>query len=218
VLADGDAPSRPALDAAWPGWGDEVAIVIAADGGLRIAESLGLEVDRWVGDGDSVRPGDLDRLRRSDVPVDLAPRDKDESDAELALLAAIDAGADDVTILGAIGGPRLDHTLANVALLAHPRLERRPARLLDPRARVTLIVGPGRATLAGRIGDLVSLLPFDGRVDGVATEGLRYPLRDEPLVAGPPRGLSNVRLAETASVRVRTGRLLIVETPANLGS
>jgi thiamine pyrophosphokinase len=51
---------------------------------------------------------------------------------------------------------------------------------------------------------------------GITTDGLRYPLRDEPLVVGRTRGLSNVRDTPEASVTVRRGRLLIVETPATL--
>jgi thiamine pyrophosphokinase len=58
----------------------------------------------------------------------------------------------------------------------------------------------------------VSLLPFGGRVDGVTTSGLRYPLADEPLEVGPARGLSNVREHERAAVSLRAGRLLVVET------
>ncbi len=66
--------------------------------------------------------------------------------------------------------------------------------------------------LEGRPGDVVSLLPFDNRVEGIRTEGLRYPLHDEDLETGPARGLSNVRLVAAAAVTVRRGRLLIVET------
>jgi thiamine pyrophosphokinase len=61
------------------------------------------------------------------------------------------------------------------------------------------------------VGAVVSLLPFAGDVEGVTTAGLRYPLDDEPLVTGPARGLSNVRIDAGASVTVRRGRLLIVE-------
>jgi thiamine pyrophosphokinase len=62
----------------------------------------------------------------------------------------------------------------------------------------------------------VSLLPFGGDVEGVRTSGLRYPLRDEPLRMGAARGLSNVRTAETASVVLERGILLVVETPVTL--
>jgi thiamine pyrophosphokinase len=222
VLADGDVPPRAALDDAWPGWSDGVSIVVAADGGLRHAASLGLPADCWVGDGDSVDAAALAALEAAGVPVERHAADKDESDTELALVAAVRLGATDVTILGALGGPRLDHALANIGLLAHPALAGRAARLLDGSARVTLARAPaadGAATvvaLPGRVGDVVSLLPFGEVVAGVTTFGFRYPLADEDLPAGPARGLSNVRVHGGASITFRRGRLLIVESPATL--
>jgi len=224
VLADGDGPSAAGLDDAWPGWREGIELVVAADGGARLAPALGLEIDLWVGDGDSLGAAALDALRAAGTPTLLARPDKDESDTELALVAALDHGATDITLLGAFGGRRFDHALANVALLAHPRLARAgaTARLLDERTRTTLVRapapngGPARAALDGRAGDLVSLLPFGGRVEGVVTDGLRFPLADETLALGPARGLSNVRLATRASVSARRGLLLIVESPATL--
>lgn len=221
VLADGDSPTREALDSAWPGWAVGIDLVVAADGGARLADALGLRIDAWVGDGDSLGTAALDRLRDGGVPIDLSPEDKDASDAELGLVAAIRAGAKDVTILGALGGPRLDHALANVVLLAHPAAAGCAVRLLDGGARVRLLTAPGPAgrpvsiQLAGRIGDLVSLVPM-GDVAGVTTAGLRYPLADESLPAGPARGLSNIRATSPAEVRIRAGRLLVVEVPATL--
>jgi thiamine pyrophosphokinase len=216
VLADGSGPSREALDRAWPGWADGVDLVVAADGGARLAGPLGLPIHRWVGDADSIEPDRLAALRATGIPVRLVPKDKDESDTELALLEAIDCGAEDVTILGALGGHRFDHSLANVGLLAHPALGSRPVRLLDGTTRVSLVDGPGATRLDGRPGDLVTLLPFGGRAEGVFTDGLRYPLSGETLEAGPPRGLSNVRLGTTAEVRLQGGYLLVIETPATL--
>jgi thiamine pyrophosphokinase len=218
VLADGTPPTSSGLDAAWPGWREGVAFVVAADGGLHLAEPLGLTIDLWVGDADSVRTEELDRLQAAGIPIELARPDKDESDTELAVVAAA-ARSTDVTILGGIGGARLDHTIANLGVLAHPALRGRAARLLQDEVRVTLLVGEGRpvvSRLRGRVGDVVSLLPLDARVEGVTTDGLLYPLRNEPLEAGPARGLSNVRTTETTTVTLRRGRLLIVETPATL--
>jgi thiamine pyrophosphokinase len=215
VIADGSVPAAATLDAAWPGWADGIDLVIAADGGARHAERLGRAIDRWVGDADSIGEETLERLRAAGVAIERHPVDKDETDAELAVRAAAADDAARITILGALGGARLDHELGNVRLLAMPDMRGRSVALLDAAARVRL-VGPGRVDLGGRIGDLVSLLPFDGDAVGITTRGLRYPLRDEPLVAGPARGLSNVRVAGDASLEVRSGRLLVIETPARL--
>jgi thiamine pyrophosphokinase len=217
VVADGDVPSRAALDAAWPGWDDRVEAVIAADGGLARARALGLEATLLVGDLDSLEPALVAAAEASGPPIRRSPAAKDESDTELALLAAVDAGATRVTVLGAFGGPRLDHALANVWLLAHPALAGMDVALLDARARATLVVAPGpgggrvRRPLPGRTGGIVSLLPFGGDAVGITTHGLRYPLRDEPLVSGPARGLSNIRDAPDAVITLRAGRLLVVE-------
>jgi thiamine pyrophosphokinase len=222
VLADGDGPDRAALDERWPEWSRDVGLVVAADGGARLGAPLELRIDRWVGDGDSLSSAEIEQLRVAGVPVELVSADKDESDAELAVVAAIRAGATDLTILGALGGPRLDHALANVALLAHPALAGRPARLLDGTTRVSLVTGPGEGARSeavafhGPIGDVVSLLPLSTTVGGIITTGLRYPLRDEALTLGPARGLSNVRAGATATVSVRDGRLLVIESPATL--
>jgi thiamine pyrophosphokinase len=215
ILADGTLGPAAGLDAAWPGWADDVVLVIAADGGARHAAALGRRIDLWVGDGDSIGEAELADLAAAGVPIRRAAVAKDESDAELALIAAVDAGASRITIVGALGGARVDHGLANVWLLGHPGLAGRDVRLVDAAARIRL-VGPGRADLAGRVGDLVSLLPFGGDASGLTTAGLRYPLRDETLASGPSRGLSNVRDAGDASLTVGSGRILVVETPATL--
>jgi thiamine pyrophosphokinase len=207
VIADGSVAAPDAIERAWPGWSEDVDWVVAADGGARHADALGRTIDLWVGDGDSL--GD------DGVPIRRSLTDKDETDTELALLAALELGARRITILGGLGGERFDHALANVWLLDHPALAGRDVRLVDATARLRLI-GPGRSAIHGRVGDLVSLLPFAGDALGVTTSGFRYPLAAEPLRSGPSRGLSNVREAPDAFVTVTDGRILVAEAPATL--
>jgi thiamine pyrophosphokinase len=215
ILADGSAPDPAALDVAWPGWADGIDLVIAADGGARHAEALGRRIDLWVGDGDSLGAAGVDSLREAGIPIRLSPIDKDESDTELAIAAAAEADAARVTVVGALGGARVDHGLANVALLAHPLLLNRRVCLLDGSARIRMF-GPGEHGLEGRVGDVVSIFAVGDDAQGLTTRGLRYPLNDEPLKAASTRGLSNVREASDASVVVGGGRVLIVEIAATL--
>src|SRR6478672_8650223 len=109
ILAGGDLASRVELDEAWPGWDASIGLVVAADGGARHAATLGIAIDRWVGDGDSITRADLDALVAAGVPLERTRPDKDESDTELAIEAAIRLGASSVVIVGALGGPRIDH-------------------------------------------------------------------------------------------------------------
>ena len=223
VVADGDAPGRLALDAAWPGWSHGDPMVIAADGGYVRALALGLRPSLLVGDLDSLGPEHVAAAEVAGVTIHRSPSDKDESDTELALLEAVRAGATGVTVLGAFGGPRLDHALANLWLLAHPALAGVPVVLLDAAARVSLMTAPRldgspvTRPLPGPPGGLVTLLPFGGDAAGITTHGLRYPLRDETLHTGPARGLSNVRVQTDAAVTLRSGRLLVVEAPVGAG-
>jgi thiamine pyrophosphokinase len=225
ILADGDAPTRTALDRAWPGWDEGVEMVIAADGGARHAAGLGLAIDLWVGDGDSIGAEALEALAASGIPIERSHTEKDESDTELAIAAAIRRGAAGIVIVGALGGPRIDHALTNIGLLAMPELAGRSASILDENSRIALIRAPGpggepvERALAGdlrAVGGLVSLLPMGTGVEGVTTRGMRYPLVDESLPAGRARGLSNVRTAADAAVIVRRGLLLVIESPATL--
>ena len=174
VLADGDVAPRARIDEAWPGWADPAALVVAADGGRAARGRSGPSADR-SGSATAIRS----RPATSSAWSPTAPTSagsaaaKDESDTELALVAAIDRGADDVVILGALGGARVDHALANVGLLAHPATGRsRRAVLLDASARVSFVRAPApdgspiERALPGRVGDLVSLLPTGGRRGG----------------------------------------------------
>lgn len=221
VVAAGDVPLRATLDAVWPGWADGVDLVIAADGGYAHARSLRLDLGLLVGDLDSLPAHAVEAVVASGVPVLRSRTDKDESDTELAVLEAVARGADRITVVGAFGGPRLDHGLANIWLLADPRLAGVRVVMLDASTRASLIAAPGpdggpvTRLLPGPPGGLVSLLPLGGDVDDITTAGLRYALTAEPLVVGPARGISNVRVAGDAGVTVGRGRLLVVETAPN---
>ena len=187
--------------------------VIGADGGAGRAHAAGVGVDIVVGDLDSIPAATIAALAATGTLVERADPDKDESDTELALLAALERGRQPMVILGALGGARLDHELANLLLLAHPRLDGRDVSIVDGSTTVRRIgtaEGPGRIDLEGVSGDLLTLLPIAGPVDGVTTHGLRYPLRAEPLTPGPARGLSNAFLGASASVTTERGRLLVI--------
>lgn len=222
ILADGDVPARARLDTAWPGWDEGVDLVIAADGGARYAARLGITLDLWVGDGDSLGDEGIAELAAAGVPIERSRADKDQTDLELAVDAALARGAKGLVIVGALGGERLDHALANVALLARADLAAVSVVLLDGTARLSLVRAPdptGAPTtfvLPGEPGTTVSLLPVGGDVTGVTTDGLVYPLDDEPLLLGSARGVSNVVARSGASVTVRHGFLLVVGSPATL--
>lgn len=189
------------------------AFVIAADSGLGVATALGVDVDLVVGDLDSVDLTALERARAAGVEVREFPADKDRTDLALALDAGVEAGADRIVVVGGHGG-RLDHLLANALLLASP--EYAGVDVVAHMGEATIHVVRHGTTLAGSPGELVTLLPVHGPAHGVTTEGLLYPLDDEPLTAGSSRGVSNELAVQEATVRVRDGVLLVIQ-PGALG-
>ncbi len=128
------------------------------------------------------------------------------------MLTAIERGATAITILGALGGARFDHTMANVMLLA--AFESPAIRIVDDSSTCWLLRGPGSSEIAGRPGDLLSLIPLTAEASGIHTTNLYYPLRGETLRFGRPRGVSNVLTAEHATVTLQNGLLLIIHTDA----
>jgi thiamine pyrophosphokinase len=206
VLAGGDPV---ASDMRWSLPDD--AYVVAADSGVHLADGLGLHVDCVVGDMDSADPDVVDAAARAGATVERHPAEKDATDLELALLDAQRHGADRVVIVGGAGG-RLDHFLANVALLASPRFADLGIEARFGDARVTIARGGGPPVeVGGARGDLVTLLPAGGDARGVTTKGLQYPLHGEDLPLGTTRGVSNVVVDAPVSVALDGGTLLVVQ-------
>lgn len=183
------------------------AYVIAADSGLAEANRLGVRVDLLVGDMDSVAPGDLGAYERAGGEVQRHPEDKDATDLDLAITAAIDAGAERFTVVGG-GGGRLDHLLGNALLLAAPRYEAVEIDGVFGGARIHVV--RSRRELTGSPGELVSLFALGGPARGVGTAGLRWPLERATLEPGSTLGISNRFLADRAAVTVAEGVVLVV--------
>lgn len=207
VIAHGELEVTPQVEEAVR----RAELIVAADGGAAHALSHGWWPHLLVGDLDSASPGVRAEAEAHGAQVLQYSPQKDETDTELALRAAVERGAMEICLLGAAGN-RLDHTLANVLLLAMPQWAGVQITLLAGRQRLSVIRGQGR--IAGQAGDLVSLLPLGGDATGIWTTGLEYPLRGDTLPFGIPRGISNVLTQPTATVRLGSGLLLAVVTEA----
>ena len=220
IVADGEIDSE-ALRVSLVPDADEMVLAIGADGGARHLEAAGRQPDLVCGDADSLSEDDLQRLRDRGTAVELYPADKDESDTELCVRAALERGATRIVIFGALGGSRVEHGVANQLLLAAPLLDGVDMTILHAGTsirRIGTVEGPGAAEIVGAATDFVSLLPLDDPVTGISTDGLRYPLGLEPLALGSTRGLSNELLGSHATVTSTGGRLLVIHTPRPAGT
>jgi len=181
---------------------------IAADSGIDHARALGRVPDLVVGDFDSVTDEGLAWAAEVGATIDRHPSAKDETDLEIALDHALAAEPDHIVVAG-IGGGRLDHLLANFAVLAARRFA---AVRIDGLVQTSLVsVVHTERQLQGDPGELVSLLSMHGDAHGVTTVGLGYPLRNESLRSGSSRGVSNYFEQPLATVSVAEGTLLAIQ-------
>lgn len=184
--------------------------VIAADGGAYHVLAANHVPDIVIGDLDSLDAQTEQELAAQGAHFVRFPVEKDETDLELALLyAAEHFPGEELLVFGVLGG-RLDQTLANILLLAHPNLKGVMVRLVEEHQRAWLFREV--TTIHGRVGDKLSLIPLGGDAQIQSTQGLKWPLQEDVLSFGPARGVSNLITAVPAEVRLRHGTVLCIHT------
>jgi len=209
IFANGEPNNGPMVQRAIMEAGEN-AMVIAADGGARIARYYSQTIDMVIGDMDSLLPAEINQLEAEGVNISRYPSEKNETDLELALKWTIQQGADWIRIIGGVGG-RFDQMIANVYLLALPELKSIDVMLAANNQLIGLLY-PGEHKIEGQTGDTISLIPVSTAVENIQTDNLVYPLRHETLEFGPARGISNIMQEETATVYFDSGLLMLVHT------
>ena len=186
--------------------------IIACDAGYRNCARLGCKPDIIVGDFDSAPCPQQDT---DDIVV--LPHVKDDTDTEYAAKLAAQKGFDEVLLLGALGGKRVEHTLAN--LCTGLGLEQRGIRaaLQDERSRITFVLPGESRSYPKEKFFYFSAFPREGRAEGVCEKGSFYELEDAVLTAGYPLGVSNeyAEGSDCITVSTRQGALVVVETIAD---
>ncbi len=184
--------------------------VIAADSGLDHAVAAGLRPSMLVGDLDSISASGRMWAYAHELVIDVQPADKDLTDTELAIAAALAVpDVSRLTMLGGVGD-RLDHLLAVLLALGQPGL----AGLHGVRAWIgdteCVVVHPGRtATLELEVGRTFSVLALHGPAGGVCVRGARWELTDADLAPTQARGVSN-EAKEQTMISVATGVITVI--------
>lgn len=97
-------------------WQQLLGVWIGVDRGTLHLVEAGIQPDLAVGDFDSLTLSELRDVREHVKKIQQVPSEKDDTDTELAVKAALQCfSTGDVIILGATGG-RLDHFLSNLFL------------------------------------------------------------------------------------------------------
>lgn len=189
----------------------EWAFIAAADGGARHALTQNIRLDYVVGDFDSLRPDEVERLKVVGVSMGRLPREKDLTDGEAVVQWAIDQGtADEIVVAGGLGG-RFDHSLGSVILLEQIAQAGLRGCVTDGRQTVYLL--RDGLVVYGEPGDQLSIVPLTPRVTGVGAQGVRWPLTDATLTASSTLTLSNELTDTSATFAHKSGRAVVVHVP-----
>jgi len=181
--------------------------IIAADGGIRHAAMLDLEPYLWIGDFDSTPP-DL-MARYSTTPRIPYPVKKDKTDGELAIDAALAAGAREIILCGAFGG-RTDQALMHMTM----------ALLLAEKAITTLLTSgveeghpllPGHHHFALPRGTLFSIIAFEA-IHELHIKGAEWSGRWAQMDFGASLGLSNRVTGDDLEVSLSAGKGILIAT------
>lgn len=183
------------------------AEIICADSGAGYIHAIGLVPHVIIGDMDSLSPGMLERFTERGSRIIRFSEGKNETDTQLALEYAFGIVPDEIYVFGAFG-TRIDHTLANVSLLALGEKKGIHIKLIDEWCE-TFIVSR-KYTIEGEPGQTVSLLPLSDKVTGITIDGFEYPLTNGVMEIGTPYGVSNRLIATRGSISVKTGHLLVI--------
>lgn len=182
--------------------------IICADGGTGHAYKMGIIPDVIIGDLDSAKEEYIAHFKTLNVPINKYKAQKDETDTEICLLYAMEKH-DEIWLLGATGS-RLDHTLANISIMSAAVDRGIKACMIDENHEIYVI--KDSIELTGQKGDIISLLPLSGKVEGITIRGVGYPLTDAVMEIGHPYGVSNVFEENTVQLSIKTGYMIVMKT------
>ena len=176
-------------------------LLIAADGGFSHLQKLGLTPHSVLGDFDSL----------GYVPEDakIFPIEKDDTDSMLCVRHGLAQGFRRFVLYGALDGPRLDHTLANLQTLQFLADHGAEGYLVGNTNIATVVKNSTRHFSATATG-ILSVFCMGSDARGVTLENLHYPMERGSLSAGFPLGVSNHFIGKAATVRVEDGSLLLL--------
>jgi thiamine pyrophosphokinase len=181
---------------------DNNDLIIAADGGLKKLEEIGIIPDIVIGDFDS-----LGYDPKSDVKIKL-PKEKDVTDTAAAVEYGIKKGYRRFRIFGGTGG-RNDHTVANIQLLIGLIRRGYKAELVDE-TQIYTALHNGNMKFNENMKGYISVFSYSDVSMGVSEKGLKYSLKDAVLENTTPLGVSNEFLGFKAEISVESGTLLII--------
>ncbi len=182
-------------------------LIIAADAGYKHLTKAGIAPDIVIGDFDSL--GDIPQ---GENIVKLNPI-KDITDMDAAVKIGIEKGYSEFHIYGACGG-RIDHTIANIQLIASLAQKKIKAFIRDANTVITAVCC-GSLEFDASFSGYVSVFSHSDKCDGVCLKGLKYPLENAVLTNNFPLGVSNEFVGCKSEIIIGHGTAIVVYSLPN---
>lgn len=177
-------------------------MVIAADAGLRYIEQSGIAADLVIGDFDTLR------FRPQHPNVVELNAEKDDTDMLAAVREGIKAGYEVFHIYCGMGG-RVEHTIANIQLLAKLAQSDKQGFMFG-KDRILTVITNKMLSFPKRTAGFISVFSYSEKSEGVYLKGLKYELDNAILSNTFPIGVSNEFIGGESTVVVKNGTLLVV--------
>ncbi len=184
---------------------DNGDIVICADSGYENAVKMGMKVDILLGDFDS-----LGEIPNVDCEILRVPAEKNETDTQLAVDAALGRGADEIVIIASTDG-RVDHTLSLLAILEDLYEKRVHATVVNGQNRIRFVRDGGAIIVRSKY-KYFSLITLDKVAKRVSIEGAKYPLKNANIKRGVQFAVSNEIVKNAALINVKKGSVYVIES------
>ena len=178
--------------------------IIAADAGFRRLSPYGISPDVLIGDFDTI--GNIPNIEKTIR----FPAEKDVTDTELALMHGIKLGFNKFVICGALGGKRLEHTLANIFVAGKYSVQGCDITLTDGITECILIHNKS-ISFSEKESGFISIFSVGSDAKGVTLQGLKYELCDSTIPCLSSLGVSNEFTGKISTVSVKDGILAIVK-------
>ena len=186
--------------------------IIAVDRGLEALYELNMVPNHVVGDFDSVSTSILQFYQKNpQIVFHKYNPEKDNTDTDIALKLAIELNSSIITIMGALG-KRMDHALANIYILKEALEIGIPCEILDSYNKIYLVKENRQLAKDKTYGKYISLLPLTTTVEGITLKGFQYPLKNASLSVGLSLGISNEIVEEIATIELKEGILIVIES------
>lgn len=201
IVGGGDPPNKTLIER----YMVDNYVILAADSGGNILYEYGIAPDYLLGDFDSIDERALKELSNNTDTIRL-PREKDYTDTHIALLRAIELGANEIILLGCTG-KRIDHFMANLCLLKVALEKGIPVFIVDDINEIFLV--NKSTTIKGEKGQVFSLFSYCENTKGLTIKGGKYNLDNYNLDEGNNLTVSNEIRDEVVEIIFDSGCLLI---------